>query len=301
LLSAGLAGLAPGFRGRRLLWLATLVAGLAAWQWLAFGGEMTGWSWLGFALIWATPLAASLIAKLDAARREETGAGILEGVQVATGTILALGVVVRTADSGTEVVFALSLLAVATGLACWPGRVAKAGWALAPVGAVLAIGALVFAVDRAAGTVAGGFWAVVGAGLVLVALPLRPGAGAGHWPRGAARVLGALAAATVLFALFAAQDGALAPYVTVGWGGAAILIFMAGLFGRAVSYRIIGLLALFPCVLRVFLVDLHSTLHRIAAFIALGLVFLWVGFSYHRFRHLLVPAASGTKPDSPSS
>jgi uncharacterized membrane protein len=116
-----------------------------------------------------------------------------------------------------------------------------------------------------------------------------------------ARVCGALAAVAVLFSLFAAQRGALEPYVTVGWGAVAILVFMAGLFRRALSYRAIGLLALCPCLLRVFLIDLHSTLHRIAAFIALGLVFLWVGFSYHRFRHLLIPSTSDSNPESSSS
>lgn len=42
-------------------------------------------------------------------------------------------------------------------------------------------------------------------------------------------------------------------------------------------------------------VDLDSALHRIAAFIALGLVLLWVGFSYDRFKHLI--AAPETSPE----
>jgi hypothetical protein len=299
-LSAGLIFCATGLRGRHLPWLAGLVAALATSHWLADGGELSGWGWLGFSLVWLTPVAMRWIPALAEVRATERAAGVLEGVQVAVGAIFALGVVVRTADTGTEAVLGLAALAVATGLAAWLGRVAAAGWALGPLGAVLAAGAWILALDRAAGTVAAGFWAVLAAGPILAALPLRPGATRGHWPRGVARVLGALAALTVLFTLFGSQHGVLAPYVTVGWGGVAILLFMAGLFRRALSYRLIGLLALCPCVLRVFLVDLHSTLHRIAAFIALGVVFLWVGFSYHRFRHLLIPRPSDHNPESSS-
>jgi uncharacterized membrane protein len=53
------------------------------------------------------------------------------------------------------------------------------------------------------------------------------------------------------------------------------------------------------CVPRVFLVDIDSTVYRIVAFVALGVVLLWVGFSYHRFRHLITgerPGAAKT-PD----
>jgi hypothetical protein len=39
---------------------------------------------------------------------------------------------------------------------------------------------------------------------------------------------------------------------------------------------------------RVFLVDLDAALHRVVAFVVLGLVLLRVGFSYHRFRHFIV-------------
>ncbi len=301
LLATGLVAGSPGLRGRHLPWLAILLAGLATWQWLALKAPMSEWTWLGLTFIWMTPVALRSIPILDAVRRDEGGAAWLEGMQVVVGTILAIGVIVRTADSGAEALFAFSTLAVATGLAAWVGRVSAAGWALGPLGVVLTGAAWVVSLERAGGTVSSGFWAVLVAGMVLAVLPLRPAATSGHWPRGVARVLGALAALTVLFSLFAAQRGALAPYVTVGWGGVAILLFMAGLFRRALSYRIIGLLALFPCLLRVFMVDLHSTLHRIAAFIALGLVFLWVGFSYHRFRHLLVPPSSDSNPDSSSS
>jgi hypothetical protein len=84
-----------------------------------------------------------------------------------------------------------------------------------------------------------------------------------------------------------AQQGALDPYATVGWGLASITVFMTGLFARVQPYRMLGLAGLALCVSRVFLVDLDSALHRIVAFVVLGLVLLWVGFSYHRFRHLI--------------
>lgn len=299
-LAGGLVVLAATAAERRLLWLATLAAVLSAGLWMPLRGGMTAEAWFGFILLWALPIALRNVPALDAARRREPGPDLVEGTQVLVATLLGLGVV-ETAFSGAAALFALTGLVAATGLAAWLGRVDKAGWALGALGGILALVAMVGALNRGAAVVSSEFWSVLVAGIVLAALPLRPGNSDGNWPREVARVLSALAAGAVLFALFGAQLGVLEPYVTVGWGGVAILLFMAGLFRRAVTYRIIGLLALFPCVMRVFLVDLHSTLHRIAAFIALGLVFLWVGFSYHRFRHLLAPTTTEQKPDSSSS
>jgi uncharacterized membrane protein len=78
------------------------------------------------------------------------------------------------------------------------------------------------------------------------------------------------------------------------WGEVAIALFVVGLFARERVYRLVGLAGLALCVPRVFLVDLDSTLYRIVAFVVLGLVLLWVGFSYHRFRHLIA------EPDEPA-
>ena len=85
-----------------------------------------------------------------------------------------------------------------------------------------------------------------------------------------------------------AKKGELAPYVTVGWGIAAALWFMGGLVLRTTPYRLLGLIGLGLCIPRVFFVDLQSTLYRIVAFMVIGVVLLWVGFSYHRFRHLII-------------
>jgi hypothetical protein len=113
------------------------------------------------------------------------------------------------------------------------------------------------------------------------------------WAHGAGALL-------MLFWFFAAQRGSLAPYVTVLWGVSAIGLFVTGLFARERVYRLLGLTGLALCIPRVFLVDIDSTLYRIAAFVVLGLVLLWVGFSYHRFRHLITDAddVPGNKPQN---
>jgi hypothetical protein len=110
------------------------------------------------------------------------------------------------------------------------------------------------------------------------------------------RYSGSGAALGLAFFLFAFQRGELAPYATVGWGLTAILLFMAGLFLRTAPYRVMGLIGLAMCLPRMFIVDLNSALHRIVAFIVLGLVLLWVGFSYHRFRHLVSDRETPSDP-----
>jgi len=104
------------------------------------------------------------------------------------------------------------------------------------------------------------------------------------------------AIALMLFYWFFAVQGApLRAYTTVIWGGGALVVFGLGLFLRTRVYRMLGLLGLVLCVPRIFLVDLNSTLHRIIAFVVLGVVLLWVGFSYHRFRHLVTGESKSPK------
>ena len=67
-------------------------------------------------------------------------------------------------------------------------------------------------------------------------------------------------------------------------------------FLRTAPYRVVGLAGLAMCLPRMFIVDLNSALHRIVAFIVLGLVLLWVGFSYHRFRHLVSDRETPSDP-----
>ncbi|MBC7368974.1 MAG: DUF2339 domain-containing protein [Undibacterium sp.] len=99
----------------------------------------------------------------------------------------------------------------------------------------------------------------------------------------------------MLAALFIRQQEALAPYATMLCGLAAITLFLLGLFARERAARLVGLGGLLLCVPRVFMVDIHSTLYRIGAFVVLGVVLLWVGFSYHRFRHFITDDAPGHK------
>lgn len=141
-----------------------------------------------------------------------------------------------------------------------------------------------------------GTGAVVLLAAVALAQPVvgrdRPETDAPNW-RARARWLHAIGTLGLLFWVALARRDALEPYATVLWGGVAIAIFVVGLFARERAYRLTGLAGLALCVPRMFFVDLDSTLYRIVAFVALGLVLLWVGFSYHRFRHLIA------SPDGP--
>jgi uncharacterized membrane protein len=63
--------------------------------------------------------------------------------------------------------------------------------------------------------------------------------------------------------------------------------FSDRLSSRERAARLAGLSGLALCIPRVFIVDIDSTLYRIGAFFVVGVVLLWVGFFYHRFRHLI--------------
>ncbi|MFI5356448.1 MAG: hypothetical protein ACHQ4G_03850 [Opitutales bacterium] len=135
--------------------------------------------------------------------------------------------------------------------------------------------------------------AVLGLAAVLLLLPvLARSFAAGAWRSAAAWMQGAVALG-LMFWLFEAQTGWLGAYTTVIWGMVAIIVFVLGLFLRERAYRLLGLAGLLLCLPRMFLVDLHSTLYRILAFVGLGVVMLWVGFSYHRFRHFVTGDAAG--------
>jgi hypothetical protein len=138
---------------------------------------------------------------------------------------------------------------------------------------------------------ADGDWQSIGAvvllGGVLLAMPVAArGFAEGRSRRLSLWLQGGVALALV-FRCLALQPAPLAAYATVGWGGAAIAVFAMGLFLRERICRLLGLGGLVLCVPRMFRVDLDSTLYRIVAFVVLGMVLLWVGFSYHRFRHFI--------------
>ena len=76
-------------------------------------------------------------------------------------------------------------------------------------------------------------------------------------------------------------------YGTVLWAVGGIGLFGLGIVGRAKSHRLAGLILLLFCISRVFVHDIEEAKHRIAAFIVLGVLLLWVGFSYQKFRHFI--------------
>jgi len=90
-----------------------------------------------------------------------------------------------------------------------------------------------------------------------------------------------------LFILFLYRQNGLSHYITVFWGISAMGIFLLGLLDRSRPYRVTGLVGMGICLPRAFLVDIQSTLYRIAAFLVLGIVFLLVGYLYTRFRDVL--------------
>jgi hypothetical protein len=218
------------------------------------------------------------------------GAKVAGTVRVQTWLAgLVTAVAIGTQASGGERV---GLFVVATVVAVVLARMKFS--AVVEVASGLAVLALVYgaALVEAGGAarVSVGFGAVVGAALVAVMLPRALPDGR-LWNGSGARKFRdwvfPLVSLALVFALMLSQRGPLEPYVTVGWAVAALTWFGVGLFGRLRPARLLGLTALALCVPRMFLVDLNSTLYRIIAFCALGGVLLWVGFSYHRFRHLI--------------
>jgi hypothetical protein len=195
---------------------------------------------------------------------------------------------------------AVAALLAAAGLAWMCRRLTSLPVADAAVAFLMALAGVRTAVLAVSGETEGPGTALALAVLAcagLAALPWlladRSGERGAEWRKSVAWVAGA-AALGLAFLLALVQRGLLAPYATVGWGLAAIALFVAGLFVRLRPFRLLGLAGLLVCIPRVFLVDLQSAFHRIVAFVVLGGVLLWVGFSYHRFRHFIVD----TKEDS---
>ena len=101
-----------------------------------------------------------------------------------------------------------------------------------------------------------------------------------YWTHG---ILGLL----LLFTAFYVHKGPLENYVSVFWGLSAIAVFVAGLIDRSKPLRLIGLGGLGICIPRVVFIDITDTLYRIAAFMALGVVLLVVGFLYTKYRDVI--------------
>ncbi len=247
-------------RGGEACWVATALAAWApalVWVRVSAGwkSELTGW-------------------------RGHAGA-----VQVVLASLIATAVASGMPTVALELLTLSGLTAVAA-LVARPGAVGAAKAGAGALAAWLSLVACQRIGEGLAGSWGPGLAAVLAAAGVVAAIPLWLARGRGEGARWA-RFAGGGAGLALAFFAFAGQRGGLAPYATVGWGLASIVLFMAGLFLRTAPYRVLGLIGLTLCLPRMFIVDLDSALHRIVAFIALGVVLLWVGFSYHRFRHLV--------------
>jgi|GEM_PF-1231280 hypothetical protein len=206
-------------------------------------------------------------------------------VQATLATLLAW-LVALEAFAGAARVFVLAGAAGVAAMVARPGRVDAAKAAAGALTACLGWSAMMLIANGGAEGWGAGLGSVLTASLVAAVLPLWLGARRGE-ASGVARYMGGGLALTLAFYAFAAQRGGLAPYATAGWGLVSICFFMTGLFRRTAPYRVLGLVGLALCLPRMFIVDLDSALHRIVAFIVVGVVLMWVGFSYHRFKHLV--------------
>ncbi|MET0261282.1 MAG: DUF2339 domain-containing protein, partial [Rariglobus sp.] len=212
-----------------------------------------------------------------------------EGVQTLLATLLTCVATVRCYLGNERIVALIASLAMVV-LILRIAKVRTARHAAIALGMWLACLAAVHVSSGDAEGFYAGFIVVGLAAIALLALPLVVVAGPAPVNASGRSQLRWFFGASGLGLIFYAglsQQGPLLPYVTVIWGLASIVAFMTGLFARSRPHRLLGLIGLALCVPRVFIVDLDSTLHRIAAFVVLGLVLLWVGFSYHRFRHLI--------------
>ncbi len=296
---------------------AVLASALLSWVWV---GALRGAVWLfslsGMATLWlkgdsemavegvllvgASWLPALVWAKNERIQKNWTCAGApVDGtVRMQTwlaGAITAVAIAVLS-EGGARVGWFAGAVVVATMLARWKFV------ATVEVASGLALLGLMMAADLAHGGGAAqpgaGFVAVVAMAVVSLVLPLVLPNGRIWAPTGARGFRDWLypsAGLAVAMHLMRTQHGELEPYVTVGWAVSALIWFGVGLFGRFRPARLLGLVALALCVPRMFLVDLNSTLYRIIAFCALGGVLLWVGFSYHRFRHLIAGESAADK------
>lgn len=247
--------------------------------------------WLGLAAVCAWVPAVWFAA--SAARRESMAhvwwREWTPALQTGLATMVTLIAQGCTLDGATRVgVVALASFVVAA-LAWRPGL----SPALTAASVILSWGAVWvtgFGRDASAGEIL----SAVGLAAVLAVLPVLArrwvGERAVAW-RGWAAWVHPITGWLVLAALFIRQSEALAPYATMLCGLAAIALFLLGLFARERAARLVGLGGLLLCVPRVFAVDIDSTLYRIGAFVVLGVVLLWVGFSYHRFRHFITDDA----------
>ena len=75
-------------------------------------------------------------------------------------------------------------------------------------------------------------------------------------------------------------------YLTVGWSGLALVLFIAGMATRERVYRWLGLAVLACALGRIIIFDVWKleTLYRICTFMAMGVVLLILGFIYNKYQ-----------------
>jgi hypothetical protein len=297
-------GLRPGIRAAiPASWVALVAALLVAASMRPYSTNHFIWLWLGVALA-LTWVPAVLWTRSETSRQGTNGWWLRHaaGVQCTLATLLG-AVAARKAFSALPELLAcivITLMAVAVHRF---GKVHAARRSAVALAVLLGLSTLNFINYGASLGWLRQLGGVALASLVLGLLPLWIAGGLQPWTastRKHALWIGGGGALALWFLACIAQKGALAPYVTLGWGLAAGGCFLGGLLLRTAPYRLLGLIGLALCIPRVFFVDLQSPLHRIIAFMALGVLLLWVGFSYHRFRHLIADASPGTdeKPHS---
>lgn len=275
-------GLRPAVEASWVLWVAAWLAVLS--------GDNSTYTWLVFGLSWLPAIVVARRESWQALRNvPPPWRGRLEGIQITLAT--GLGLAVPLQMHGVTQLSAFTAVVLAASAVWRWGRVQAAGVAVGVLGAAAWLFAVFFADTPAAQGPGAGLAGVMVVSLLVSFLPLfRPGERPGS-RRTVLRWSASVASLALAFLVLINQTGDVAAYATAACGLAAVMMFLTGLFGRSRPHRLTGLAGLAFCVARAFFVDLDSTLYRIAAFVALGLVLLWVGFSYHRFRHFIVDEA----------
>lgn len=270
--------LLPALEASWALWLLALA--------YASDVEMAQTRWLAFGAAWLPVIALARMASLAEVKMSPpVWRPFAEGVQVVLATLI--GFTAASFYGGSSLLVALvGVMGVAFAVWRWVG-VASARYAVAVIMAVTWLAAGWFATTPAAQDWGGGLSIVMLIAGLAVLLPFALARGLDANGRKQLRWLLAAGGLALAVGGLCLQRGSVEPYITLLCGVAAVATFLAGLVARSKPHRISGLVGLAFCVGRAFIFDLDSALHRIAAFVALGVVLLWVGFSYHRFRHLI--------------
>lgn len=262
------------------------------WMWLAAGAA--------FAVVGG-------LARLRADAAARAGAGGFRLLSILAGlcAVLALWVAAERSFAAPGIgwtVLAASGVYAAAGLALRSGTLLGAG-SLVLAGGMVALLLRAGGFGDAAAAWSGlGAAFGIGAWCSLLPVALERWSGADGIVRGrATKVFHVLVGAGFVMVFALARPSPWASLTTVVWAATGIVLFSSGLFLRAKHLRVCGLLVLAACLPRVFLVDINSTLHRIAAFAVLGGVLLWIGFSYQRFRHFIEDDDAPERPEPPTS